>query len=73
MGNLILSDKNRIKRAFMILDKDKSGFLEVAEFKKLFGENISEQLWKEMMTKVDKNKDGKIDFKEFYQLLTSDT
>ena len=45
------------------MDKDGSGKLSVDEIKNIFGG--SEEQWKKVVSEVDLNKDGEVDFAEF--------
>ena len=55
--------EERLEKAFNIMDKDGSGKLSVDEIKNIFGG--SEEQWKKVISEVDLNKDGEVDFAEF--------
>ena len=55
--------EERLEKAFNIMDKDGSGKLSVDEIKNIFGG--SEEQWKKVVSEVDLNKDGEVDFAEF--------
>jgi hypothetical protein len=50
---------------FNMIDVDKSGFIDSADFKKVFGSLISKALIDKAIAMVDKNKDKKISFDEY--------
>ena len=55
--------EERLEKAFNIFDKDGSGKLSVDEIKNIFGG--TEEQWKKVISEVDLNKDGEVDFAEF--------
>ena len=57
-----LMSEKRLKAAFDMYDKDKSGSISVDEIKKVlsFGKDIDEELIKKIITQVDENKDGEL-------------
>ena len=55
--------EERLEKAFKIFDKDGSGKLSVDEIKNIFGG--TEEQWKKVISEVDLNKDGEVDFAEF--------
>ena len=66
---LYLSD-NMIKFAFNFFDQDKSGIITIDEIEDLFKDNIlddfeSSNEFKRIVSSVDKDSDGKIDYEEF--------
>jgi len=65
-------NKNNLRAAFNMIDKDNSGTITVEELKAVFdshGEK-DESLWKEIMDEVDKNNDNVISFDEFMDVMT---
>lgn len=67
-----LVKRDEVKKAFQIIDTNKDGLLCHEDFKNLFnsydkvgGQQMSEELWNSILGDADKNKDGKIDYKEF--------
>lgn len=60
-------NRDNLKAAFALIDKDNSGLITIDELQAAFdshGEK-DQQLWKEIMEEVDKNKDNEISFEEF--------
>ena len=55
--------EERLEKAFNIFDKDGSGKLSVEEIKNIFGG--TEEQWKKVISEIDLNKDGEVDFAEF--------
>ena len=55
--------KQRIHSCFQLFDKDKSGQISRVELKQMLGgsENISEDVWNELIKEVDANGDGEVD------------
>ena len=66
----ILSEKN-IQEAFNLIDKDSSGAITIDEIKELIGvgQEISDDTFKEIISEVDSNGDGEINFDEFRGML----
>jgi calcium-dependent protein kinase len=56
-----------LKYAFKLFDIDNSQTISAAEIRRVLGREVeaSEQVWSEILMKVDKNHDGEIDFEEF--------
>lgn len=63
--------RQRIQSCFQLFDKDKSGQISKEELKVMLGgsENISEDVWSELIREVDGNGDGEIGFAEFRDML----
>jgi Ca2+-binding EF-hand superfamily protein len=62
-----------VRETFNYLDKDGSGTINSSElggFFELIGEKKSEEELKELMTIIDTDKSGQIDFNEVVQMLT---
>ena len=59
--------EDRLKKAFNMFDKDGSGTLDIEEIKGFFGGN--ENTWKRILTDVDDNGDGQVDFQEFKKMM----
>lgn len=66
----LLSEK-RLKAAFDMFDKDKSGNISVDEIKKVlsFGKDIDEEMIKNIISQIDENNDGEIQFNEFSNMM----
>lgn len=66
---LVKSDE--VRKAFQIIDTNKDGLLCHEDFKNLFnsydhgGQQMSEEMWTNLLGEADKNGDGKIDYQEF--------
>lgn len=68
----VLLNKEKVQRAFQFFDKDGSGSIDAEEIKEVLGLTNNQNLNKEIATivaQVDKNGDGKLDFKEFERML----
>ncbi|MEB3273298.1 MAG: EF-hand domain-containing protein [Prochlorothrix sp.] len=66
-------DTLTLEQVFAQIDKDGSGFLDESELKELMREadlEVSDEEIQEMMKMADVNGDGRIDLKEFKQLMT---
>ena len=66
----VLSEE-RILSVFKLFDMDKNGKIDLYEFSEVFQHNdeILVENWKDMLTDVDTNGDGNIDFEEFRVLM----
>ena len=66
-------DECSLKQSFTFFNKDNSGMVTADELKEVFsvGKNISKQVWQEVISEVDKNGDGMIDFEEFKIMMSS--
>ena len=62
----------KLKAAFDYFDKDHSGEINVAEIKEVLGGSIntSKKVWDEILSEVDINGDGGIEFHEFKKMRT---
>lgn len=73
----ILADKDEescYKEMYRMLDTERKGFISNEDFRVLFGTmktqlQLSDQEVEELMDDIDKNKDGKVDFLEFYKFM----
>lgn len=63
--------RKMVETAFQVLDKDKSGTLNVKELMALLGEAVQggEAALKQLIAQADTNKDGELSLKEFTELL----
>ena len=59
----------RLKLAFDLLDPDHSESITVEEFKAVLKYQASDQVWRQLMQEVDKDKSGAVDFMEFKKLV----
>ena len=59
----------RLEKAFKIFDKDHNGKLSVDEIISVFGGN--KESWKKVISEIDLNKDGEVDFNEFKLMMTN--
>ena len=59
----------RLEKAFKIFDKDHNGKLSVDEIISVFGGN--KESWKKVISEIDLNKDGEVDFNEFKIMMTN--
>ena len=62
---------DKMKESFYTIDLDHDGLITADELQKLtqsIDENLSETDLRALIAKVDKNKDGKIDFIEFCEI-----
>lgn len=68
-----LSNKQYLKRAFDLFDKDSSGSISASELKKILsGGNLCEDtVWTQIIKEVDENGDGEIDLNEFEKIILS--
>lgn len=70
-----LLKEEKLKAAFDLYDKDKSGSISIEEFKTILGvgKKISPEVWDQMVTEIDENGDGEVDFGEFKTMMTKIT
>lgn len=61
------SSESNLKYAFAIFDIDHSNSISAVEIRQVLGREIlaSDEVWDEIINKVDSNHDGQIDFEEF--------
>lgn len=71
VDNRLLSNKQNLKRAFDLFDKDQSGSISASELKKvLAGGNMCEdEVFNQIVREVDENNNGVIDFDEFENMI----
>ncbi|CAF0795861.1 unnamed protein product [Brachionus calyciflorus] len=73
MAGLSEEEIESIRASFEFFDKDKNGFITTSELRdviKKCGSKLKEKDVKEMVKQFDVDKDGKINFDEFIQLMT---
>ena len=66
------NEEENLKAAFEVFDKDGNGYIDREELKdimKQLGNNFTDQQISKMMEEADTDKDGKIDFGEFKQMM----
>ena len=71
---LVQSADKEMTDLFSIFDVDNDGFItqaEISNLMKKLGEKIRKKDIRQMIKEADKNKDGKIDFKEFKEMVDS--
>jgi len=68
-----LLTKENIEAAFKLFDADNSGTITAAELKATLGRNntFNEGIWSQIISEVDQNQDGVIDFNEFTDMMLS--
>ena len=67
-------NEQSIRKAFRVLDKDRSGYITVKELKDIMmkmGEKLTEKEVREMIDEADTNGDGRIDIDEFVDMMMS--
>eukprot|EP01022_Parablepharisma_sp_SALTPOND_P001083 TRINITY_DN105553_c1_g1_i1.p2 TRINITY_DN105553_c1_g1~~TRINITY_DN105553_c1_g1_i1.p2 ORF type:complete len:234 (-),score=34.40 TRINITY_DN105553_c1_g1_i1:1279-1980(-) len=72
MGEQLAHYKERLKQAFTLFDKDKSGKISVKELKKIIKKELSEgemDFWTQIVQDADRNGDGELDFLEFLEIM----
>jgi calcium-dependent protein kinase len=69
----VVLNKDNLKAAFELIDKDGSGFITVEELKDSFDSQgkKDEHLWTEIMQEVDKNNDNQISYEEFINAMST--
>ncbi|EGR34846.1 hypothetical protein IMG5_000740 [Ichthyophthirius multifiliis] len=74
-----ISDKDSredIEKVFRLFDDDKQGQISVKNLRRVakeLGETMEEAELQEMIDRADQNKDGLVDFEEFYNIMTKKT
>jgi calcium-dependent protein kinase len=63
--NLVTND--RLQKAFKMLDRDNSGSISIEEIRHVFGGEESK--WRKIVSEVDINGNGEIDFTEFQKMM----
>nr|3HX4_A Chain A, Calmodulin-domain protein kinase 1 [Toxoplasma gondii] len=70
MDRKTLLSRERLERAFRMFDSDNSGKISSTELATIFGvSDVDSETWKSVLSEVDKNNDGEVDFDEFQQML----
>ena len=60
-----------MRAAFALFDKDGGGTIEAAEIASILGQDVNsdDAVWREVISEVDQNDDGMIDFNEFQTMM----
>ena len=64
-----LLSENNLQIAFDKFDTDRSGTISCSELKGVIGIVANESIWEEMITEIDTNGDGMVDFDEFSTMM----
>lgn len=66
-----LLSNNKLRAAFKMFDKDGGGSISIEEIKQVlsFGQNLEEDVVKQIVKQVDENGDGEISYDEFVQMM----
>ncbi|XP_068217963.1 uncharacterized protein [Palaemon carinicauda] len=67
------SNQDELKEAFMVFDKNKSGYLSSTELRHVMtslGEKMSEQEVEDMIKDASPNGDGRVNYEEFVNIIT---
>lgn len=62
-----------VQKVFNLFDDDKTGFISIQNLKRVakdLGETMSDAELLEMIERADSDKDGQIDFEDFYNIMT---
>ncbi|XP_039013585.1 calcium-dependent protein kinase 24-like [Hibiscus syriacus] len=63
-----------LSQAFTVFDKNRSGYIELEDLQEaLCHDNVHQQLIKDIMADVDKDKDGRISYEEFKAMMATGT
>ena len=67
----MLLSEAKLKQAFRYYDKDDGGSISLEELKDVLGvgQQITEEVWKQLVFEVDENGDGEISFEEFQEMM----
>ena len=74
MARCMDSDSDIIKEAFKVFDRDGNGFISSAELRHVvtsLGEKLTDEEVDELITEVDVDGDGQINYAEFVRMMTS--
>lgn len=69
------AEEERLVQSFKMFDRNNNGSIEIKELKwvlKNIGDKMTDKEIEDMFREADKNKDGKIQYKEFIRLFTQD-
>lgn len=69
----VYQDRNKIKDAFNLLDKDKDGLIDASELMEVLqgddGELMDKEIFQKALDEVDLDGDGNINYKEFEKMM----
>ena len=68
----VLISSQNLRRAFDLFDSDQNGSISAQELKRVLQSEttLDDKLWKDIITCFDQNSDGKIDLREFEEIIT---
>ncbi|OII71297.1 calcium calmodulin dependent protein kinase [Cryptosporidium ubiquitum] len=70
MDRKSLLSKDKLESAFQKFDQDGNGKISIDELASIFGlERLESKTWKEMISGIDSNNDGDVDFEEFCKMI----
>ena len=70
MDRKSLLSKDKLESAFQKFDQDGNGKISVDELASVFGlDHLESKTWKEMISGIDSNNDGDVDFEEFCKMI----
>jgi len=71
MNEKNLLSNNKLRAAFKMFDKDGGGSISIEEIRQVlsFGQNLDEEVVKQIIKQVDENGDGEISYDEFVQMM----
>lgn len=68
MDRRALLSRERLQAAFSMFDEDGSGKIAAAELRNIL-HDVDDAQWKQIITEVDQNGDGEVDFEEFVEMM----
>ncbi|KAH7649150.1 calmodulin-domain kinase 1 [Cryptosporidium bovis] len=70
MDRKSLLSKEKLESAFQKFDQDSNGRISIDELASLFGiQRLESSIWSEIISEVDSNYDGEVDFEEFCNMI----
>lgn len=71
VNRMELLNEQKLKDAFNLYDKDGGGTISIDELKMVLGngQDISDEIWEEIVHEIDENGDGEVDFGEFKAMM----
>ena len=75
LNDQVMLNNQKLKQAFEMFDKDKSGTISADEIKQMLGFSsaLEHKLVQDIISEVDENGDGEIQFEEFIQMMNAMT